>query len=216
MNIKYLITKHDISKKAEDDTAPIFGIVLIDMDNIVEKEEYVMARQLKDFSLAMQKYGLAWSERYKEYVIPDEICIQKDKFKQYIALIENIIERFNRGENIVSEEEQQREKQQSYYTKEMGVKYLQDFIHSHLSKTNESIVLDPAAGTGNLIDGLNVSKSSIWAIESDAKCCEQLKQKGYEHVINTDFETARSMLCDSPAHFLPGKYQNFFVFAASG
>lgn len=103
MNIKYLLIKHDISEKADDDTAPIFGIVLMDMDNVAEKKEYGMSRQLKDFLLAMQKYGLAWSEKYKEYVIPDEICFQKDKFKQYIALIENIIERFNRGESIVSE-----------------------------------------------------------------------------------------------------------------
>ena len=58
----------------------------------------------------MQKYGLAWSERYKEYVIPDDICFQKDKFKQYIALLEDILERFNRVENIVSESERQREK----------------------------------------------------------------------------------------------------------
>ena len=190
MNIKYFITQHNISEKADDDTAPIFGIVLIDIDNIAEKKEYGMSRQLKDFSLAMQKYGLAWSERYKEYVIPDEVCIKKDKFKQYIALIEDILERFNRGENIVSENERQREQQQSYYTKETAVKYLQEFIHFNLSKTNEPIVLDPAAGIGNLIDGLEVSKSSIWAIEPDIECCKQLKQKGYEHVVNVDFETA--------------------------
>ena len=203
MNIKYLITKHDIGEKAADDTAPIFGIVLMDMDNIAEKKEYGMSRQLKDFSLAMQKYGLAWSERYKEYVIPDDICFQKDKFKQYIALIEDIFERFNRGENIVSENEQQREQQQSYYTKETGVKYLQEFIHFHLSKTNEPIVLDPAAGVGNLIDGLKVSKSSIWAIEPDIECCKQLKQKGYEHVVNTDFETAVvKKLIPRPTHII--------------
>ena len=96
MNIKYSITKHDISEKADDNTAPIFGIVLMNMDDIAGKKGSSMSRQLKDFSLAMQKYGLAWSERYKEYVIPDDICFQKDKFKQYIALIEDILERFNR------------------------------------------------------------------------------------------------------------------------
>ena len=203
MNIKYLITKHDISEKATDDTAPILGIVLMDMDNIAEKKEYGMSRQLKDFSLVMQKHGLAWSERYKEYIIPDEICFQKDRLKQYIPLIEDILEKFNRGENIVTENERQREQQQSYYTKQTGVKYLQEFIQFHLNKTKEPIVLDPAAGLGNLIDGLRIPKSSIWAIEPDAGCCKQLHQKGYEHVINTDFETAViKKLIPRPTHII--------------
>lgn len=203
MNIKYFITKHDVSEKKDDDTAPLFGIVLMDVENMTEKKEYGMSRQLKDFSLAMQKYGLAWSERYKEYVIPDEVCLQKDKFKQYIDLIEDMLERYNRGENIVSEEERQREQHQSYYTKETGVKYLQEFIHFHLDKTEEPIVLDPAAGEGNLIDGLKVPKSSIWAIEPDIQCCKLLHQKGYEHVLNTDFETAvANKLIPRPTHII--------------
>lgn len=79
MNIKYIVTQHSIKEKSNDDTAPMLGIVLFDVDNIKKRQEYGMSKQLKDFSLAMQKYGLAWSERYNEYVIPDEICIDKKK-----------------------------------------------------------------------------------------------------------------------------------------
>lgn len=203
MNIKYKIIKHDISEKREDDTAPIFGIVLMDTDSIAEKKEYGMSRQLKDFSLAMQKYGLAWSERYREYVIPDEVCFQKDKFKQYISLIEEILDRYNRGEDIVSEEERRREQHQSYYTKGCGVQYLQEFINYNLDKIDTPIVLDPAAGEGNLVDGLKVSKNSIWVVEPNKECCRLLLQKGYEHVINTDFETAiANNLFPRPTHII--------------
>lgn len=90
------------------------------MDNM---QEYGMTKQLKDFSIAMQKYGLAWSKKYNEYVIPDAICIDKEKLEQYLALIESILEKYNNGENIVSEEELAREQHQSYYTQKCSVQY---------------------------------------------------------------------------------------------
>lgn len=162
-----------------------------------------MSKQLKDFSLAMQKYGLAWSERYQEYIIPDEICFNKDKLEKYIHLIENMIERLNRGEDIVSKDEREREKSQSYYTRKYAVRYLQEFLQSNLYEEDKIIILDPAAGEGRLIDGLNVPKSSIWAVEPDKKCCELLKQKGYEHVINTTFEVAvAANLIPTPTHII--------------
>ena len=203
MNIKYIVTQHSISEKADDDTAPLLGIMLFDVDNMQKRQEYGMSKQLKEFSLAMQKYGLAWSERYNEYVIPDAICIDKGKLEQYLALIENMLEKFNRGENIVSEEEQTREQHQSYYTQECSVKYLQAFIHHHLNNSSSPLILDPAAGTGNLIDGLNVSKNSIWAIEPDTECCDILRKKGFVNVINTDFETAvANDLIPTPTHII--------------
>lgn len=170
MSITYLITRHDIAERKDDDTSPILGIVLKDLNN---SNEYGMSKQLKDFSLAMQKYGLAWSERY------------------------------NRGENIVTEEERVREQSQSYYTQNCSVQYLQAFIHSNLNISDTLIILDPAAGTGNLIDGLNVPRNLIWAVEPDAECCQILHQKGYEHVINTDFETAvANNLIPRPTHII--------------
>lgn len=200
MNIKYITVQHDTSEKADDDIAPLLGIVLFDMDNM---QEYGMSKQLKDFSLAMQKYGLAWSEKYNEYVIPDAICIDKVKLEQYLALVENILERYNNGENIVSEEERAREQHQSYYTQKCSVQYLQAFIHHNLNNATTPIILDPSAGTGNLIDGLKVSKDSIWAIEPDSKCCEELRKKGIVHVINTDFETAvTNHLIPTPTHII--------------
>lgn len=203
MNIQYIITQHDIKERTDDDTAPMLGLVLFDVDSMQERKEYGMTKQLKDFSLAMQKYGLAWSEKYNEYVIPDEICIDKEKLNQFISLIENMLVRYNRGENIVSEEELTREQHQSYYTQECSVQYLQAFIHSNLNTSTSPVILDPSAGTGNLIDGLRVSKDSIWAIEPDAECCKLLRQKGYIHVINTDFETAiANNLMPRPTHII--------------
>lgn len=128
-----------------------------------------MRKQLKEFSIAMQKYGLAWSERYEQYVIPDYICMDKVEFNKFIRLISDTIEQYNRGESIVSQEELQREKTQSYYTEQCAVYYLQKFINWNLDRNMNHTVLDPAASDGRLVDGLNVSKDSIWLIEPDKK-----------------------------------------------
>lgn len=203
MKIKYFLIHHDIGEKRDNEIAPIYGISLADLDGELSRPPYCMSKQLKDFSLAMQKYGLAWSERYHEYIIPDEICFNKDKLEQYIHLIEDTIERLNRGEDIVSEEERKREKSQSYYTREYAVRYLQEFLELNLGEKDKAIILDPAAGEGRLIDELNVPKSSIWAVEPDKRCCELLKQKGYEHVINTSFEVAiAANLIPTPTHII--------------
>lgn len=203
MKIKYFLISHNINEKKDNEVAPIYGISLADLDGELSQPPYCMSKQLKDFSLAMQKYGLAWSERYQEYIIPDEICFNKDKLEKYIHLIENMIERLNRGEDIVSKDEREREKSQSYYTRKYAVRYLQEVLQSNLYEEDKIIILDPAAGEGRLIDGLNVPKSSIWAVEPDKKCCELLKQKGYEHVINTTFEVAvAANLIPTPTHII--------------
>lgn len=203
MNIKYIVTQHTINEKTDDDTAPLLGIVLFDVDNLKERNEYGMSKQLKDFSLAMQKYGLAWSEKYNEYVIPDTICIDKEKLAQFLALIENMLEKYNRGEDIVSQEERTREQHQSYYTQECSVQYLQAFIYYNLNATSTPVILDPAAGTGNLINGLKIPKDSIWAVEPDVECCEVLRKKGFVNVINSDFETAITHnLIPTPTHII--------------
>ena len=203
MKIKYFLIYNDINEKKDNEVAPIYGITLADLDGEVSQSPYCMSKQLKDFSLAMQKYGLAWSERYQQYIIPDEICLNKDKLDKYIHLIEKMIERLNRGEDIVSKDEREREKSQSYYTRKYAVRYLQEILQSNLYKKDKIIILDPAAGEGRLIDGLNVPKSSIWAVEPDKKCCEILKQKGYKNVINTSFEIAiDENLIPTPTHII--------------
>lgn len=201
MKIKYIIVQHDTEEKRNDETAPIYAIKLIDIE--AEYKEYGMTNQLKDFSIAMQKYGLVWSERYNEYVIPDDICLNKDKLKNFIVFIKETIEKYNKGENIVSQDEQEREKTQSYYTKKYAILYLQDFINYNLDKSKNNVVLDPAAGEGRLIDGLNISKNSIWAIEPNKECCEILRQKGYKNVINETFEVAVvKKLIPTPTHII--------------
>ncbi len=200
MPIKYLKVETDIRQKVKDYTAPLQAIILLKDEN---GEERMMSEQLKDFSIAMQKYGLTWSERYNAYIIPDEICFQEEKLKQLVELVKNTLIRYNQGGNIVTPEEREREKNQSYYTKEYGVNYLQNFIHSKLGKPEAIIVLDPAAGEGNLIDGLKIPKNAIWAVEPDRKCCEVLQQKGYKNIINTNFEVAvAKQLIPRPTHII--------------
>jgi hypothetical protein len=182
MNIKYFLTHHDTNEKNNDKLAPILGIKLKDLD-VAPNTPYYMSTQLKDFSIAMQKCGLAWSEKYQEYIIPNNICSNENLLDKYIKLIDNLIEKINNGENIVSKDEIEREKSQSFYTRKSAVKYLQSFLN--LNKSDKVIILDPAAGDGRLLDGLNIPKNSIWAIEPDENCCEILKQKGYKNVINS-------------------------------
>ena len=203
MKIKYFLINHSLEEKRDNDIAPIYGISLADLDGELSQPPYCMSKQLKEFSIAMQKYGLAWSERYHEYIIPDEICLNKDKLKEYICLIENTLTKLNRGETIVNEDELNRERSQSYYTKKYAIKYLQEVFRWNLGEKNNPIILDPAAGEGRLTDGIEVPKSSIWLIEPNKKCCELLKQKGYVHIINTSFEEAvASQLFPRPTHII--------------
>ena len=167
------------------------------------KTEYVMQHQLKEFSIAMQRLGLAWSERYNEYVIPDEICINPKKLSKYLKIIQGVLDQYNKGNRIVKEKEKTREKNQSYYTNLPSTTAMQSFINTHIKDNKEAIILDPAAGTGNLTDGLKIGKKQIWCIEPDKKCCRELKKKGYIHIINTDFETAiREGLFPKPTHVI--------------
>lgn len=203
MKIKYFLIQHPLDYRRDNEIAPIYGIVLTDLDGELNQPPYCMSKQLKDFSITMQKYGLAWSERYHEYIIPDEICFEKDKLDKFIHLIEDVLERLNKGEDIVSKEERKREETQSYYTKEHAIRCLQEVFRWNLVKKDNMIVLDPSAGEGRLIDGLELPKSSIWAVEPDKKCCELLKQKGYNNVINTSFEVAVSAkLIPTPTHII--------------
>lgn len=203
MHLVYTLVHHDISEKSDDDAAPMYSIVLTDLDGELSKPPYCMSKQLKDFSLAMQKYGLAWSEKYHEYIIPFELFLSQTWLKQYLDLIQDTLDRLNRGENIVSEEERDREATQSYYTAESAVTYLQEVFRWSFVKNDNPIILDPAAGEGRLTDGIPVSKSSIWLVEPDKKCCDLLKQKGYIHVINTGFEDAiANNLLPTPTHII--------------
>lgn len=83
------------------------------------------------------------------------------------------------------------------------MKYLQDFIHHNLNISCSPLILDPAAGTGNLISDLKVPKNSIFAIEPDTKSCDILRKKGFINVINTNFEKAvANNLIPTPTHII--------------
>lgn len=199
MKIEYILIQHNLFEKRNDETAPIYSIKLIN----TETQPYTMSTQLKDFSIAMQKYGLTWSEKYNEYIIPDDICLNQNRRNNFLNLIQETIERYNKGENIITQEEQERENTQSYYTKKYAITYLQDFINHHINPSQNNIILDPSAGEGRLIDGLNISKNFIWAIEPNQECCNILKQKGYKNVINTTFQTAiAKRLIPTPTHII--------------
>jgi len=201
MKIKYIIVQHGIEEKKQDETAPIYAIRLIDLES--ENKEYGMTNQLKDFSIAMQKYGLTWSEKYNEYIIPDDICFDKEQLKTLLEQIASTIEQYNKGKSILTKEEKERELTQSYYTKKSAITNLQDYINYHIKKSKHNILLDPSAGEGRLIDGLNIEKDAIWAIEPNQECCKILKQKGYKNVINTTFETAIAQkLIPTPTHII--------------
>ena len=189
-------------EKCADDTSPLIGIELIDT-NQQDGDSYVMQKQLKPFSMATQKLGLAWSERYRQYVIPEHICLNKKKLTQYVRIIQKILDRYNRGKSIVKRKELTKEANQSYFTKAPIIKAMQAFINSKIEDSTHAVVLDPAAGEGNLTDGIKTPKNQIWCIEPNKKCCEKLRKKGYLHIIPTSFETAlNSELLPEPTHII--------------
>lgn len=55
---------------------------------------------------------------------------------------------------------------------------------------DNDIVLDPSAGTGNLVNGLNIPKENIFLVEPNPEFCEFLRRSGYVNVIQSTFEDA--------------------------
>lgn len=100
-------------------------------------------------------------------------------------IIRGAIEKLNKGIQP-SIEYVNKEKWQSYFTPSDLARDMQ----KHAGITDTDIVLDPSAGVGNLVDGLDIPKENIYLIEPNGKFCEMLRKKGYINIIESTFEEA--------------------------
>lgn len=169
----YEIITFSLDLRREDDFSPLIGIRFKD------------GKKNKLFSLLVQKYDITWSERYKCYILPDETLFNGDLFKEYLKIIDSSLEIVfsNHKIDIALIEKEQK---QSYYTKPSLVNILASYINN--TCTEKSILLDPAAGIGNLTDKVKIPKENIYLVEPDNECVRILKEKGYKHVIHGTFE----------------------------
>lgn len=169
----YEIVTFSLELRREDDFSPLVGIRFKD------------GKKNKLFSLLVQKYGITWSERYKCYILPDETLFNGDLFKECIKIIDSSLETvFSNHKIDISLIE--REQKQSYYTNPSLANILASYINN--SCTEKSILLDPAAGIGNLTDKVKIPKENIYLVEPDDECVRILREKGYKHVIHGTFE----------------------------
>lgn len=169
----YEIVYFDINLRREDDFSPLIGI------RFNPNEKYKM------FSLLVQEYGIIWSERYKCYTLPDSTLFDYNELVRYINIINLSLQRI-KNNNEIDRRILEREQKQSYYTKSSLIQFLSGYINNTSDKN--SILLDPAAGIGNLTDNVNIPKENIYLIESDEKSAAILKKKGYKNIIISTFE----------------------------
>lgn len=171
-NFMYEIVYFDINLRREDDFSPLIGI------------RFDPNEKLKMFSLLVQEYGITWSERYKCYILPDSTLFDCNELVRYINIINLSLQRINNNE--INKRILEREQRQSYYTKSCLIRILSGYINNTSDST--SVLLDPAAGIGNLTDNVHIPKENIYLIEPDEKSAEILKAKGYKNIIVSTFE----------------------------
>jgi len=169
----YEIVYFSLDLRKDDDFSPLIGI------------RFIPNKKNKLFSLLVQKYEIVWSERYKCYILPDTIILDNKQLKKYLKIIDLALKTIKEKKEI-SVELLERENMQSYYTKESLVNYLSRYING--TSSENSIILDPAAGIGNLTDKLIIPKKNIYLVEPNKKSASILKEKGYKNVINSTFE----------------------------
>lgn len=169
----YRIVYFSLDLRREDDFSPLIGI------------RFVPNEKQRIFSLLVQEYGIMWSERYKCYILPDDTLFNHDELERYIGIIELTLQRIN--DNCEIEKSLlEREKKQSYYTQKSLIHYLAGYINN--TSSEDSILLDPAAGTGNLTDNIKIPKENIYLVEPNKESADILKLKGYKNIINSTFE----------------------------
>ena len=179
VQLKYRVVifpKNIINTEYYSNMAPGAKIELIDTntDKVIGK--------ITDISLAMQKYGLAWSEKYGCYTLSKYYYKSHDLYQTFLQKLDETLKRYNNGEQIVSDDERERERYQSYYT---GCLY-QSILRLFPTNVDEnSIILDPAAGNGDLLKGYQPHQ--VIAIDSNKSCQQTLISKGYK-VIKDTFE----------------------------
>ena len=171
--IMYKIVYFNLDLRREDDFSPLVGI------------RFVPNEKQKIFSLLVQEYGITWSERYKCYILPDETLFNHDELEKCIGIIDLALQRIKDNYQI-DEKMLEREQKQSYYTKACLIQCLSGYINN--TSTEDSILLDPAAGVGTLTDNVKIPKENIYLVEPDEESATILKAKGYKNIIVSTFE----------------------------
>ena len=201
MKLFYDIVQFDNKDRINDEMSPIFGICLYDEERFPYSHDFCDIGKLRGFSLLTQPIGLIWSEKYRCYVIPDDVCFDEYKYNKFISRVEEIIVLINSNDIVVANDLLERESNQSYYTCARTARYLQSFLN--LSNCDNPIVLDPCAGVGNLVDGISIDRDKIWLVEPNYECYKTLCEKGYIHVVRTTFEDAvAKKMFPTPTHII--------------
>ena len=163
------------------DIKPAYKIIFIDeqnMDNLnyFNGLSYQERLLLKPYFMEI---GGHWSEAHNSFVFIKEISTK---------IIREAIKKANKLLPL-TKEQIEREKLQAYFTPPDIARKMQEFADI----SDNDIVLDPSAGTGNLVNDLTIPKERIFLVEPNAEFCELLRKNGYMHVIQATFEEALSM-----------------------
>ena len=166
------------------DKKPAYKIIFVDSQHL-DDHQYFNGLSYEKRSLLrpyFMEIGGHWSEAHQGFVFIKEVSTE---------IIKGAIQKAN-NKNPLSKEQIEREKLQAYFTPLEVSRRMQQLVHIY----DNDIVLDPSAGTGNLVNDLNVPKENIFLVEPNAEFCEFLRRSGYVNVIQSTFEEAldRKML----------------------
>lgn len=157
---------------------PAYKIIFVDSQQL-DNHQYFNGLSYEERSLLkpyFMEIGGHWSEVHKSFVFIKEVSTWT---------IKEAIQKAN-NQNPLSKEQIEREKLQAYFTPLEISKKMQQLAHI----CDKDIVLDPSAGTGNLVNGLNIPKENIFLVEPHPEFCEFLRRSGYVNVIQSTFEDA--------------------------
>lgn len=160
------------------DMKPAYKIIFVDSQQL-DNHQYFNGLSYEERSLLkpyFMEIGGHWSEVHKSFVFIKEVTT---------GIIQEAIQKAN-NQNPLSKEQIEREKLQAYFTPSKISKKMQQLAHI----CDNDIVLDPSAGTGNLVSGLNVPKENVFLVEPNPEFCEFLRRSGYVNVIQSTFEEA--------------------------
>lgn len=87
----YKIVYFSLNLRQEDDFSPLVGF------------RFIPNVKHKIFSLLVQKYEITRSERYKCYILPDEVLFEYDKLEKYIKIINLSLKRIRENYKIDEE-----------------------------------------------------------------------------------------------------------------
>lgn len=160
------------------DMKPAYKIIFVDSQHL-DSHQYFNGLSYEERSLLkpyFMEIGGHWSEAHKSFVFIKEVSTK---------IIQEAIQKAN-NQIPLSKEQIEREKLQSYFTPLNIATKMQQLAHI----SDNDIVLDPSAGTGNLVNGLKVPKENIFLVEPNSEFCKFLRKSGYVNVIQSTFEEA--------------------------